>query len=148
MQGWEERDKETQYSRRKPCRWVELFGSTLRAMGVPVEHTRLPGHRGSRGRSTGRQAEAALTFAAVCDQQHFSVLAPSDLLDDVEALLDLQLSQALRCDLHQLLNEAAVSQSRRGHLGEHEASVQPLARSRAHAHTHTHTHTHWETVGL
>lgn len=38
MQGWEERYKEVQYSRKKPCSCVELFGMTFKAMGVPEEH--------------------------------------------------------------------------------------------------------------
>lgn len=38
MQGWEERCKEMQYSRRKPCNRVEVFGITFKAMGVPIEY--------------------------------------------------------------------------------------------------------------
>lgn len=37
MQGWEDRYKEMQYSRRKPRNCVEALGSTFKAMGVPIE---------------------------------------------------------------------------------------------------------------
>lgn len=37
MQGWQDRCKEMQYSRRKPCSLVEALGITFKAMGVPAE---------------------------------------------------------------------------------------------------------------
>lgn len=39
MQGWEDRSREMQYSRRKPRSCVELFGITFKAMGVPGADT-------------------------------------------------------------------------------------------------------------
>lgn len=50
------------------------------------------------------------------DQQNFAVFATADLLDDVEALLDLQTSETLRCQLHQLVDQAAVGQAQLNHL--------------------------------
>lgn len=38
MQGWQDRCKEMQYSRRKPCSLVEALGITFKAMGVPADH--------------------------------------------------------------------------------------------------------------
>lgn len=50
------------------------------------------------------------------DQQNFAIFAAADLLDDVEVLLDLQTSEALRCQLHQLVDQAAVGQAQLNHL--------------------------------
>lgn len=36
MQGWWDKCKEMQYSRRKPCNLVDAFGMTFKAMGVPA----------------------------------------------------------------------------------------------------------------
>lgn len=36
MQGWWDKCKEMQYSRRKPCNLVEAFGITFKAIGVPA----------------------------------------------------------------------------------------------------------------
>lgn len=38
MQGWQDRCKEMQYSRRKPCSLVEALGITFKAIGVPADH--------------------------------------------------------------------------------------------------------------
>ena len=52
----------------------------------------------------------------MCHQQHFAVFPSADLFDDVEVLLDLQLTEALRCQLHQLVDQAAVSEAQLNHL--------------------------------
>lgn len=45
------------------------------------------------------------------DQQHFAVFPSADLLDDVEVFLDLQVTETLSRDLHQLIDQAAVSEA-------------------------------------
>lgn len=59
--------------------------------------------------------ECSLTPEAMCDQQHFAIFPPADLLDDVEVFLDLPLAQALCRQLHQLVDQAAVSQAQLNH---------------------------------
>ena len=49
-----------------------------------------------------------LTPEAVSDQQHFAVLPATDLFDNVEVLLDLQVAEALSRELHQLVDQAPV----------------------------------------
>lgn len=56
-----------------------------------------------------------LTPEAMCDQQHFAVLPAADLLDDVEVLLDLQVAEALGCELHQLINQTACGHPQFNH---------------------------------
>lgn len=50
------------------------------------------------------------------DQQHFAIFSPSNLLDDVEMFLDLQLTDTLRRQLHQLIDEAPFSETQLNHL--------------------------------
>lgn len=57
-----------------------------------------------------------LTPESMCDQQHFAILPSADLFDDVEVLLDLQVTQALSRQLHQLIDQAAVSEAQLNHL--------------------------------
>lgn len=57
------------------------------------------------------------TPEAMCDQQHFAVFPSADLLDDVKVFLDLQLTEALSRQLHQLVDQAAVSEAELDHLG-------------------------------
>lgn len=52
----------------------------------------------------------------MCDQQHFAVFPSADLFDDVEVFLDLQLTKALCCQLHQLVDQGAVSEAQLNHL--------------------------------
>lgn len=47
----------------------------------------------------------------MCDKQHFAVFPSADLLDDVEVFLDLQITETLSCQLHQLIDQAAVSET-------------------------------------
>ena len=52
----------------------------------------------------------------MCDQQHFAVFPSADLLDDVKVFLDLPLTEALSRQLHQLVDQAAVSEAELDHL--------------------------------
>lgn len=75
-----------------------------------------------------------MTFEAVCDEQHSAILPSSDLLDDIEVFLDLQVSETLGCYFHELINEAALSETQLSHLGKHKLI------SCLHRFTHAHTH--------
>lgn len=59
------------------------------------------------------------TPEAMCHQQHFAVFPSADLLDDVEVLLDLQVTEALSRKLHQLIDQAAISEAQLNHLYLH-----------------------------
>lgn len=52
----------------------------------------------------------------MCDQQHSAVFPSADLLDDVEVFLDLQVAEALCSELHQLIDEATISEAQFNHL--------------------------------
>jgi len=73
----------------------------------------------------------------MCDQQHFAIFPSADLLDDVEVLLDLPVTEALSRQLHQLIDQAAVSEAQLNHLYPH-----------AIRNTHTHTHTDTQKILL
>lgn len=77
------------------------------------------GSSGIRGR---------VTPAAVRDQQHSAVLPSADLLDDVEVFLDLQMGDALRRQLHQLVDGAAISKAQFNHLHGQGTGTQPDGR--------------------
>lgn len=78
--------------------------------------------------------DCVMTSEAVCDEQHSAVLPSSDLLDDIEVFLDLQVSQTLSRYLHELINEAAISETQFSHLEKHKQI------SCLHRYAHTHTH--------
>ena len=61
------------------------------------------------------------------DQQHSAVLPPADLLDDVEVFLDLQGSDALRRQLHQLVDGADVSEAQFDHLHGRESGSRTVS---------------------
>lgn len=63
-----------------------------------------------------KRKEKSVTPEAVCDQQHFSVFSSANLLDDVEVFLDLQVSQTLCCQLHQLIDQVAINKAQLNHL--------------------------------
>ena len=50
------------------------------------------------------------------DQQHFAVFPSANLLDDVEVFLDLQVTETLSRQLHQLVDQATVSEAQLDHL--------------------------------
>lgn len=56
------------------------------------------------------------TSESMRDQENLAVFAAANLLDNVEALLDLQTSEALRRQLHQLVDQATVGQAQLDHL--------------------------------
>lgn len=67
-----------------------------------------------------------VTPEAMCDQQHFAVFPAADLLDDVEGFLDLQMSEALCRQLHQLIDQAAISEAQLNHLHPHRDTTQQV----------------------
>lgn len=68
----------------------------------------------------------SITPEAMCDQQHFAVFPAADLLDDVEMLLDLQMSEALCRQFHQLIDQAAISEAQLNHLYPHRGTTKQV----------------------
>lgn len=69
------------------------------------------------------QTEVNVTPEAMCDQQDFAVFPAANLLDDIEVFLDLQMSKALCRQLHQLINQAAISEAQLNHLYPHRDTI-------------------------
>lgn len=55
----------------------------------------------------------------MCHKQYFAVFPSADLLDDIEMLLDLPVTEALSRQLHQLIDQAAVSEAQLNHHYPH-----------------------------